>query len=86
MYYPQYNTYSVPMVNPLQAPSQIDRPVLKTAKEAIAEHYEKLDKPSESVAFLEYFQNHLKKVGFLEVRLKTFSYCLLIPGVAYLAC
>ena len=37
------------------------------------------------MAFLEYFQNHLKKIEFLEVRLKTFSYCLLIPGVAFLA-
>ena len=71
--------------NPLHATAQIERPVLKTAKEAIAEHYEKLDKPSESVAFLEYFQKHLKKVEFLELRLKTFSYCLLIPGVAFLA-
>ena len=73
-----YN-YSVPTVVAPQA--DIENIKSKTVQEQIVEEAQDLEKPTESVAFLNYMMKHTEKVDGLQKRLVSFSNALLCAGV-----
>jgi len=84
---PTFNgAYSVPMVQqtPQTVQYQAQQPDIeqpkKSGNERIAEYSQKLQKPTESIAFLEYFSKHLAKVEFMEKNVRYASYALMVPA------
>ena len=79
-----YN-YSIPTVMPVDPPTSemmdLEEPKPKTLKDQILEEAETLEKPADSVEFLNYMMRHAEKVEQLQSRLQTFSKGLLGMGV-----
>lgn len=79
-----YN-YSIPTVMPVEPSTSemmdLEEPKPKTVKEQILEEAESLEKPADSVEFLQYMMKHAEKVEQLQTRLQTFSKGLLGAGV-----
>ena len=59
----------------------LEEPKPKTLKEQILEEAESLEKPADSVEFLQYMMKHAEKVEQLQTRLQNFSKGLLGAGV-----
>jgi hypothetical protein len=77
--------YSLPtVITPTKEevlPEQIEEEVPKTTEQIIAEEAQNLEKPTESVAYLQYMMKHAEKVNVLQKRLHSFSKSLCAVSV-----